>query len=220
MLTIKDITKTYRAGGKTIYALKGIDLTVNKGELLAVIGKSGCGKSTLLHLVAGLIRPTEGVIDYDGEAVTGKSREERLRFRMEHIGIILQDFSLLNDRTICANVELPLKIRGVKKAERRELAESCLKKLGIEELSLRYPGQVSGGQRQRAAIARALVCDADIILADEPTGALDEENGAQVVGILRDIAHRGKTVIMATHDKNAMQKCDRCIMLDHGELCE
>lgn len=218
MLTVDNVTKRYKSGGQEVYALNGVSLTVERGEFLAVIGKSGCGKSTLLHIISGLASPTSGAILYEGEDITARNREGILRFRAEHVGIILQNFSLLNDRTVYANVELPLKIHKVKKTKREKLAREYLGRMDMLEYIDRYPNQLSGGQQQRAAIARALVCDADILLADEPTGSLDSENAMQIIDILRSIADSGKTVVMVTHDMEAAAKCDRCIRLDRGEV--
>ena len=170
MLTLDNVTKRYKSGRQEVYALKNISLSAEKGEVLAVIGKSGCGKSTLLHIISGLAAPTSGSLLYEGEDITARTREGILRFRAEHVGIILQNFSLLNDRTVYANVELPLKIRGTEKARREKLVREYLGRMDMLEYAGRYPKQLSGGQQQRAAIARALVCDADILLADEPTG--------------------------------------------------
>lgn len=218
MLTLDNVTKRYKSGRQEVYALKNISLSAEKGEFLAVIGKSGCGKSTLLHIISGLAAPTSGSLLYEGEDITARTREGILRFRAEHVGIILQNFSLLNDRTVYANVELPLKIRGTEKARREKLVREYLGRMDMLEYAGRYPKQLSGGQQQRAAIARALVCDADILLADEPTGSLDGENAMQIIDILRGIADSGRTVVMVTHDMEAAAKCDRRIRLDRGEV--
>lgn len=218
MLTVDNVTKRYKSGGQEVYALNGVSLTVERGEFLAVIGKSGCGKSTLLHIISGLSSPSSGAVLFEGEDITARNRDGILRFRAEHVGIILQNFSLLNDRTVYANVELPLKIHKVEKARREQLVRECLGQMDMLEYIDRYPKQLSGGQQQRVAIARALVCDADILLADEPTGSLDSENAMQIIDILRSIADSGKTVVMVTHDMEAAAKCDRCIRLDRGEV--
>ena len=218
MLTVDNVTKCYKSRGQKVYALNGVSLTAKQGEFLAVIGKSGCGKSTLLHVISGLASPTSGAVLYEGEDITARSRDGILRFRSEHVGIILQNFSLLNDRTVYANVELPLKIRKMEKSRREQLVREYLGQMDMLEYIHRYPKQLSGGQKQRVAIARALVCDADILLADEPTGSLDYENAMQIIDILRGIANSGKTVVMVTHDMEAAAKCDRCIRLDRGEV--
>lgn len=218
MLKVDNVTKRYKAGGQEVFALNGVSLTAERGEFLAVIGKSGCGKSTLLHIISGLVRPTSGAVLYEGEDITARTRDGILRFRAEHVGIILQNFSLLNDRTVYANVELPLKIRKMEKTGRERLVREYLGRMDMLEYIDRHPKQLSGGQQQRVAIARALVCDADILLADEPTGSLDGENAMQIIDILRNIADSGKTVVMVTHDMEAAAKCDRCIRLDRGEV--
>lgn len=218
MLTVDNVTKRYKSGGQEVYALNGVSLTAKRGEFLAVIGKSGCGKSTLLHIISGLASPTSGSVLYEGEDITARTREGILRFRAEHVGIILQNFSLLNDRTVYANVELPLKIRRVEKAGRERMVREYLGRMDMLDYIDRYPNQLSGGQRQRVAIARALICDADILLADEPTGSLDSENAMQIINILRGIADSGRTVVMVTHDMDAAAKCDRRIRLDRGEV--
>lgn len=218
MLTVDNVKKCYKLGGQEVYALNGVSLTAEQGEFLAVIGKSGCGKSTLLHIISGLVSPTSGAVLYEGENITARSRDGILRFRAEHVGIILQNFSLLNDRTVYANVELPLKIHKVEKARREQLVREYLGQMDMLEYIDRYPKQLSGGQQQRVAIARALVCDINILLADEPTGSLDYENAMQIIDILRSIADSGKMVVMATHDMEAAAKCDRCIRLDRGEV--
>jgi len=218
MLAVDNVTKRYKMRGQEVYALNGVSLTAEQGEFLAVIGKSGCGKSTLLHIISGLASPDSGAVLYEGDDITARSRGGIMRFRAEHVGIILQNFSLLNDRTVYANVELPLKIRKVEKVRRAQLVRDYLGQMNMLEYIDRFPKQLSGGQQQRVAIARALVCDVDILLADEPTGSLDNENAMQIIGILRSIANSGRTVVMATHDMEAAAKCDRCIRLDRGEV--
>lgn len=220
MLTVDNVTKRYKSGRQEVYALKNVSLSAEKGEFLAVIGKSGCGKSTLLHIISGLALPTSGSVLYEGEDITARTREGILRFRAEHVGIVLQNFSLLNDRTVYANVELPLKIRRMEKAGREKLVREYLGRMDMLEYAGRYPRQLSGGQQQRVSIARALVCNADILLADEPTGSLDGENAMQIIDILRGIADSGRMVVMVTHDMEAVAKCDRCIRLDRGEVVQ
>lgn len=218
MLVINNISKSFKQEQYESLVLDGIKININKGQFVAIVGKSGCGKTTLLNIIAGLISPTTGSIEYEGENITNKKRTEMSKFRQEHIGIILQNFSLLNDRNVYANVELPLKIQKVNKFRRRELVEEYLDMLDMTDKMYAYPMQLSGGQKQRVAIARALIGNADIILADEPTGALDEEAAEQIVDILRKIALSGKIVIMVTHSMSAVTKCDRCITIDKGMI--
>lgn len=218
MLVINNISKSFKQEQYESLVLDGIKININKGQFVAIVGKSGCGKTTLLNIIAGLISPTTGSIEYEGENITNKKRTEMSKFRQEHIGIILQNFSLLNDRNVYANVELPLIIQKVNKFRRRELVEEYLDMLDMTDKMYAYPMQLSGGQKQRVAIARALIGNADIILADEPTGALDEEAAEQIVDILRKIALSGKIVIMVTHSMSAVTKCDRCITIDKGMI--
>lgn len=218
MIEIVNITKIYKTRGQKIYALNNINFQANEGEFLAIVGKSGCGKSTLLNIIAGLVKPTQGIIRYNNEAITTKRQKDIIQFRKDHIGIILQNFSLLNDRDVYANVELPLKIHKVNKTERKKLVPLFLEKFDMSDKIRMYPKNLSGGQQQRIAIARALIGNADIILADEPTGALDEENALQIINILRKIANDGKTVIMVTHNMDFAARCDRCIKMDKGEI--
>lgn len=218
MIDITNITKIYNSKGQKICALNNINLQIKEGEFLAVIGKSGCGKSTLLNIIAGLIKPTSGTIHYNGKAITTQKTKDIIQFRKNHIGIILQNFSLLNDRDVFSNVELPLKIHKVSKKERQKIVPVFLEKVDMLDKMRVYPQNLSGGQQQRVAIARALVGNADIILADEPTGALDEQNALQIINILRKIADNGKTVIMVTHNKDFAAQCDRCITISKGEI--
>lgn len=218
MLVIKNISKIYRQKFYELKALDEINISFNRGEFVAIVGKSGCGKTTLLNIIAGLIRPTAGAILFEGDDITSKQPKEILKFRKEHVGIILQNFSLLNDRNVYANVELPLKIQRVSKSKRKALVNKYLSMVDMSDKINAYPRQLSGGQKQRVAIARALISDADIILADEPTGSLDEKNAEQIVSILREIANLGKIVIMVTHNMAATSKCDRCITIDRGNI--
>lgn len=218
MIDIVNITKIYKSNGQNIYALNNINLKIKDGEFLAIVGKSGCGKSTLLNIIAGLVKPTQGTIRYNDEVITTKRQKDIIQFRKDHIGIILQNFSLLNDRDVYANVELPLKIHKVNKTERKKMVPLFLEKVDMCDKIRMYPKNLSGGQQQRVAIARALIGNADIILADEPTGALDEQNALQIISILREIADNGKIVIMVTHNMDFATQCDRCITIDEGEL--
>ena len=152
MLTVDNVTKRYKSGRQEVFALKNVSLSAEKGEFLAVIGKSGCGKSTLLHIISGLAAPSSGSVLYEGEDITARTREGILCFRAEHVGIILQNFSLLNDRTVYANVELPLKIRRMEKAGRQELVREYLGRMDMLEYMDRYPKQLSGGQQQRVPL--------------------------------------------------------------------
>ena len=217
MLEMIKISKTYKSYNGNVEALRNVNLKVDRGEFVAIVGKSGCGKSTLLNIIAGLVTPTDGIIIYNNEIITGCSKSDLHEYR-NNIGIILQNFSLLNNRTVYQNVELPLRIRKYIKQSKKELVEMYLCKVGMNNKADCFPDQLSGGQKQRVAIARALVSSPNIILADEPTGALDDGNAEQIINMLRDIANSGTIVIMVTHNKDYIKKCDRCITISDGRL--
>ncbi|MBQ7926121.1 MAG: ABC transporter ATP-binding protein [Lachnospiraceae bacterium] len=218
MLEVTNLNKTYNTYNSNVHALSNIILTVKKCEFVVVMGESGCGKSTLLNIIAGLLAPTDGTIVYNGDIITGRKKSDLQEYRCRHVGIILQNFSLLNDRTVRQNVELPLRIRKTDKKQRGTLVEKYLEKVGMLDKIDVFPNQLSGGQKQRVAIARALISNPDIILADEPTGALDKANAEQIVKMLREIADSGKMVIMVTHNMDVIKMCDRCITLSDGKM--
>lgn len=220
MLKIENVEKIYKSNGKATKALTDISFQAEYGEFIAVVGKSGCGKSTLLNIIAGLLQPTHGNIYFDDKNITSHNKKEMDEYRKKHIGIILQNFSLLNDRDVYDNVELPLKICKIDKNLHKSLITEQLEKVDMIDKINAYPKQLSGGEQQRVAIARALVADKNIILADEPTGALDEYNANQIVNILRKIANQGKIVIMVTHNLDFVSLCDRCIKLKEGRINE
>ena len=217
MLEIHNISKVYRDyNNRETYALKNVTFDVKNGEFIAVTGPSGCGKSTLLNILAGLLAPAEGEIIYNNDRIDYNRNTYIQQYRCDHVGIILQNFSLLNDRTVGQNVCLPLDIRKVDKKLKDGMVREYLMRTGMIDKIDSFPQQLSGGQKQRVAIARALVYNPDIILADEPTGALDKDNADQIVNMLREIAKEGKIVIMVTHDMNMVSRCDRCITLRDG----
>lgn len=218
MLKITNVCKEYKTYYSRVQALKNVSFSVGRGELVALVGKSGCGKTSLLNIIAGLLMATSGEIEYNGQLITDMSSKQLLNYRRNHIGVILQNFSLLNDRTVYQNIELPLRIHNVEKSKRRELIYKYLKDMGIEDKMDSFPEQLSGGQKQRVAIARALICEPDIILADEPTGALDDYNSKQILSMLRKIADSGKIVIMSTHNMDFVSDCDKCITMSDGEI--
>lgn len=220
MLKIENIEKIYKSNGNVTKALTGISFQADYGEFISIVGKSGCGKSTLLNIIAGLLSPTHGSIYFDDKMITADNKREMDEYRKKHIGIILQNFSLLNDRDVYDNVELPLKICKTDKKLHKSLIMEQLDKVDMLDKIHAYPKQLSGGEQQRVAIARALVTDKSIILADEPTGALDEYNANQIVNILRKIANQGKLVIMVTHNLDFVSLCDRCIRLKEGRINE
>ena len=219
IISLKNITKTY--GSKKGYKTKAIDdlsLEIQQGEMIAIIGKSGCGKSTLLNIISGLVIPDSGKILYDDEELKLKT-EAMSVFRKNHIGIIVQNFALINTRTAYENIYLAVSNKKSKKETKNKI-HSVAKMLGIESKLECFPFEMSGGECQRVAIARALILNPDIILADEPTGALDITNSQNVINILQRIAQRGKTVIIVTHDINIARKCNRIITISDGRIIE
>ncbi len=216
MLEIHNVSKVYKEYNRETYALRNITFDVKNGEFIAVTGPSGCGKSTLLNILAGLLAPAEGGIIYNNDKIDYNNSAQLQQYRCNHVGIILQNFSLLNDRTVGQNVSLPLDIRKIEKKQKNGMVREYLMRTGMIDKIDSFPQQLSGGQKQRVAIARALVYNPDIILADEPTGALDKDNAVQIIDMLREIAEEGKIVIMVTHDMNMVSRCDRCITLKDG----
>lgn len=221
LVELKDIKKDYLIRGKQEKeVLKGVDLSVKAGELLAIMGKSGCGKSTLLNIMGGIAIPTEGEYIYQGERLNLKNQKEMDTFRKRELGFVVQDFALLKEKTALQNVMLPLRVRGVAKKEAMELAKVQLEKVGLGEQGDSYPDRMSGGEQQRVAIARALVCKPKILLADEPTGALDETNAEMILGLLKRIAGGGTAVVLVTHDRTVAEQCDRIVRIENGVLVE
>src|ERR1700684_3362513 len=199
-LTVAGLRKTFEAENAPVRALRGIDLTVRSGEFVAVMGPSGCGKSTLLNLVAGLDVPDEGSITVAGELVTGRSEDELARMRRQHIGIVFQFFNLLEGMTVLENVALPAIIAGRRRKAAETRARDLLDLLGIGDKASAAPGVLPGGQGQRLAIARALANEPTLLLADEPTGALDSDGGQEVIELLSRPHGGGQTIILVTPD--------------------
>ncbi len=219
-LAMRGVRKTFETQGVPVRALRGVDLTIATGEFVALMGPSGCGKSTLLNLAAGLDTADEGTISIAGEAVTGRSEDELARLRRRHIGLIFQFFNLLDGMTVLENVALPAVIAG----RRRKLAEAraadLLDLLGIGDKTEAVPAVLSGGQRQRLAIARALANEPTLLLADEPTGALDSEGGSEVIELLRRLNRGGQTVLLVTHDATVASAASRVALMRDGRIVE
>lgn len=219
-LTVHRVRKTFEAENAPVRALRGVDLTVAAGEFVAVMGPSGCGKSTLLNLVAGLDVPDEGTITVAGQEVTGRSEDDLARLRRKHIGIVFQFFNLLEGMTVLENVALPTIIAGRKRRMAETRARDLLDLLGIGDKAAAVPGVLSGGQRQRLAIARALANEPTLLLADEPTGALDSEGGAEVIELLRRLHTGGQTVILVTHDADVAEAAERIARMRDGRIID
>ena len=214
MIKTENLTRTYGKGEGQVVALKGIDLTINDGEMVAIIGKSGSGKSTLLNLIGGLDVPTEGKIYYN-ETEIGKMNDTELsKFRLNNVGFVFQFFDLIPELTAEENILLPSKL--AKKKENS--ADSIYSALDISDRIKHYPSELSGGQQQRAAIARAMINSPDVLLCDEPTGNLDKRSGEEVMALLKTLNEQGKTVIIVTHDEDVAAKCGRVIEISDGEI--
>jgi putative ABC transport system ATP-binding protein len=214
-----NLEKVYKIGSVYVPALKGINLTVNKGEFIAVVGPSGCGKSTLLNLLGALDKPTKGKIIVDGIEVTQLNDKQLAKFRNLKIGFIFQSYNLINRTSILKNVELPAIVSGVPAKIRKAKALTLLKLVGLEEKAYRKPMEISGGEQQRVAIARALMNDPAIILADEPTGNLDSKTGNEIIQLLAKInKERNATIVMVTHNLELANKTNRIIWLRDGQI--
>lgn len=218
LMSLSGITKSYRNGDEGLQVLKGIDLTVYEGEFVAIMGPSGSGKSTLMNIIGLLDRPTSGSYHLSGTAVEELGEKKLAQVRNDEIGFVFQQFFLLAKLTAQENVELPLIYAGVGVSKRRELARTFLEKVELAERRKHLPSELSGGQKQRVAIARALVNSPSIILADEPTGALDTKTGKQIMELLTQLNKEGKTIIMVTHEPEIADYATRKIVIRDGEI--
>jgi putative ABC transport system ATP-binding protein len=219
IVEIEGLDKAYRRGDQVIPVLTGITLQIAAGDFLALMGPSGSGKSTLLNLIAGIDRADAGSIRVAGADITRLSEAELARWRAGHVGFIFQFYNLIPVLTALENVELPLHLTSLSRRERRNHAEAALRLVGLEDRQDHYPAQLSGGQQQRVSIARALVTDPTLIVADEPTGDLDRVSAAEVLELLdRLVRGFGKTVVMVTHDPKAAEKAHRILHLEKGVL--
>jgi putative ABC transport system ATP-binding protein len=201
MIELEGITKVYGSGSNAFKALKGVDLSIDKGQFAAIMGASGSGKSTTMNILGCLDVPTEGIFRFHGVEVQAMDQDQRSLLRRRYLGFVFQGFNLLSRTTALENVELPLLYRGEKKAVRREAALAALDKVGLVPWAQHSPAELSGGQQQRVAIARALVTDPDVLLADEPTGNLDSERSIEIMDLLCRLNAAGITVIMVTHER-------------------
>lgn len=221
MVVLNNVTKEFKVGKKTVTAVNGVDLTINKGEIFAIIGYSGAGKSTLVRLINGLEAITSGSLTVDGFEIAGK-RESQLRQVRTNIGMIFQQFNLMNSRTVAGNVEFPLIVAGWDKAKRAERIAELLDFVGLADKAKNYPDQLSGGQKQRVGIARALATSPSLLLADESTSALDPETTAEVLDLLKKVnAELGITVIVITHEMDVVSTiADRVAVMENGRVVE
>src|ERR1700716_3292615 len=218
VLDVRGLRKTYESEGVPVRALRGVDFTMKPGEFVAVMGPSGCGKSTLLNLVAGLDTATDGEITLAGESLVGKSEDELAIMRRKHIGIVFQFFNLLESMSVLENVTLPAVIAGAPRKRAETRARDLLDLLGLADKAKEAPGVLSGGQRQRLAIARALANEPTLVLADEPTGALDSAGGPEGLALFRRAHAGGATTLLVTHDQKVADSASRIVHMRDGRI--
>ena len=220
ILRMKGIVKDYNVGGEISRVLKGIDLSVRRGEFLAILGPSGSGKSTLMNIIGCLDVPTEGEYELSGRVIANQDEATLAHIRNHEIGFIFQSFHLLQKQTAFDNVELPLIYANMPEKQRKERVEEMLKRVNLSDKMRHYPNMLSGGQQQRVAIARAIATNPTSLLADEPTGALDQKTGAQVMELFHELNNEGRTIIMITHDAKIASHASRIVRILDGNLLE
>lgn len=218
LIELEGIRKVYGTGDLAVEALRGVDLTIERGDYVAVMGPSGSGKSTLMHILGLLDTPTAGTYRLDGAEVSAMSRRQLAHLRNRHIGFIFQSFNLLPRASVLRNVELPLLYGGVGRAERRERAMAALDQVGLGNRARHRPSELSGGQRQRAAIARALVSRPSVVMADEPTGNLDQATGQEILALFDELVAAGQNLIVVTHDPAIGRRARRTIEIVDGTI--
>ncbi len=218
LIEMHELTRVYQLGPQEIYALRGVDLVVEQGEYVAIMGPSGSGKSTLMNIIGCLDRPTAGRYVLDGTPVESMNDDELAAVRNKKIGFVFQTFNLLARTTALQNVELPLVYAKIARLERRQLAEEALSAVGLGDRMNHQPNELSGGQRQRVAIARALVNKPSLLLADEPTGNLDSQTGREILDLFRSLHDRGNSIIMVTHEDDVAKEAKRVIHIRDGKI--
>lgn len=216
MIILRGVNKIYGKGEESVHALKDVNLVIEEGKFTAILGKSGSGKSTLMNIIGALDSPTTGSVESNGVNLSALSKNDLAKYRNETTGFVFQSFYLEPTFTVLENVCMPLTIRGVNKKEREAQAIKIIKELGLEDKINKKASELSGGQKQRVSIARALVSNPDIILADEPTGNLDSQNGAEVMTLLKEIVGKGKSVILVTHNLEDAKNADNIIEIKDG----
>jgi len=219
MIKVQNVVKTYHMGKTEVRALRGVDLDIEEGEFVAIMGRSGSGKSTLMHLMGGLDQPDDGSLMFDDRDLSKQSRNDLAEFRGQRIGFVFQSFNLIPTLTALENVELPMMYQGIARKDRLAKARRLLELAGIADRARHRPTELSGGEQQRVAIARALVNDPDLLLADEPTGNLDSKSGRQIMELISDLnEERGMTVIVVTHDPAIARYAPRTIHIFDGKI--
>jgi putative ABC transport system ATP-binding protein len=219
LVNVRQVEKVFTRGSETVHVLQGLELQVRRGEFLALMGPSGSGKSTLLNLIGGLDRPTRGAVEVAGDDLAHLGDTRLAAWRARHVGFIFQLYNLLPVLTAERNVELPLLLTHLNRAQRRQHAAAALQVVGLSHRSRHYPRQLSGGEQQRVGIARAIVTDPTLLLCDEPTGDLDRQSGDGILTLLQALnREHGKTIVMVTHDPHASARASRTVYLDKGQL--
>jgi putative ABC transport system ATP-binding protein len=221
LIKLNSVTKTYKLGDETIYALDNVNLEIEKGEFIAIIGPSGSGKSTLANIIGGLDTPSSGEVLVDGQSLAKAKDKDLSRYRNKKVGFIFQSFNLQPNYTALENVEVPLMFAKVSEGKRKAKALECLKLVGLGDRTNHKPSQLSGGQRQRVSIARALTNDPEIIIADEPTGNLDSKKGAEIVSLLKSLnKEKALTLIIITHNASVAAEADKILSIQDGRVQE
>ena len=220
VLEVKNLKKIYRPrfGGNQVQALSCVNFSVEEGEYVAIMGESGSGKTTLLNIMAALDKPTEGEVCLDGKPLSSIKDKDISEFRRDHLGFVFQDFNLLDTFNVRDNILLPLVLKGMAYREMERLVTPIAKELGIAGLLEKYPYEISGGQKQRVAVARALITEPRLILADEPTGALDSRSTDELLALFAKINEKGQTILMVTHDEKIALEADRILVMEDGRI--
>lgn len=220
MINIKDLHKSYKMGSNSLHVLKGINFHVSEGELVAIMGSSGSGKSTLLNILGMLDLLDKGSYDLDGVPIKNLDETKAANYRNRFLGFVFQSFNLINYKTALENVTLPLYYQGMNRKDRENLAIEYLDQVGLKDWATHLPSELSGGQKQRVAIARAMVSQPKVLLADEPTGALDSHTSKEVMALIQEINSKGKTILIVTHEEEIAQMCSRIVRLKDGIIME
>ncbi len=220
IIEVRDVWKIYGEGDAQVFALRGVTLSIEKGDFIAIMGPSGSGKSTLMHILGLLDTPTKGKVIIKGKDVSTLSEDERALIRRKTVGFVFQQYNLSPSLNALENVELPMLFAGVPKEQRRKRAKELLEMMGLGHRLYHYPNQLSGGQQQRVAIARALANDPEVILADEPTGNLDTKTGERIIELFKDLHRKGKTIVIVTHNPDVASAAEKIVHIRDGKILE